>query len=169
MNEKLSDIIDAPIDDIVVVPQESTKEPQSTEMVTHEEIAQTFEDSMEKDLESDYKKVRKNLRNMINECQTVLSNLVSLAENTEAPRSYEVLADMMRTASQLGKDLIELHHRTRTIREVGSSINIKNETNNAIYIGSTKELQDLINPKRNNIKVLTAEVHNAENEEEITE
>lgn len=110
----------------------------------------------EGDLKRDYQKARSSLRTLIGQGQSVLEKLIQFADQEGTSRSYEVLADMMRTVSQVSKDLLELHHRTRVIREVGPEVNIRNETNNAIYVGSTKELQDLINPNRSGIKSLDA-------------
>ena len=52
----------------------------------------------------------------------------------------------------MNKDLIELHHKMKNITK--EEIEVNSTTNNSIYVGSTKDLQDLINQSRSAKKAL---------------
>ena len=50
----------------------------------------------------------------------------------------------------MNKDLLDLHQKAKMVKK--ESVNVKNTTNNSIYVGSTSELQDLINTGRSRLK-----------------
>ena len=52
----------------------------------------------------------------------------------------------------MNKDVLEVHDKVKKIKEDKYSLTQKNTTNNTIYVGSTSELQDLINPDRSSGK-----------------
>ena len=52
----------------------------------------------------------------------------------------------------MNKDVLDIHDKAKKIKEDGRSLTQKNTTNNTIYVGSTNELQDIINPKRSSGK-----------------
>ena len=49
---------------------------------------------------------------------------------------------------------MDLHNRVKTIRKIDQSVTNNNTstTNQSIYVGSTKELQDIINSARSSTK-----------------
>ena len=61
---------------------------------------------------------------------------------------------MIKAVAETNKDLVELHQRMKTIKEDKYEQKTVNNTTNAIFLGSTKELQELINPKRSFAKAL---------------
>jgi hypothetical protein len=61
---------------------------------------------------------------------------------------------MIKAVADTNKDLVELHQRMKTIKEDKYSSKTVNNTTNAIFLGSTKELQELINPKRSFAKAM---------------
>ena len=50
----------------------------------------------------------------------------------------------------MNKDLIDIHDKLTDAES--KKVTIKNTTNNSIYVGSTSELQNLINQERSPIK-----------------
>lgn len=62
---------------------------------------------------------------------------------------------MIKTMSDMNKDLIEIHEKLTDAQS--KKVTIKNTTNNSIYVGSTTELQNLINHERSPLKVLEEE------------
>ena len=62
----------------------------------------------------------------------------------------------------MNKDLIDLYQKTKVVKKEETTIN--NTTNQSIFVGSTSELQDLINKDRSRIKSIKSQQF-LENEE----
>jgi len=117
------------------------------------------------DAEEDYERARKNLHELIDVSSESLAVAASLARDSEHPRAFEVLANMIATASQLSDQLLRLQkHRHDLSRQNEDSSDKSGTTNNNIFIGSTAELQRLLNNKRDE-KAITIE----DNEDSITQ
>jgi hypothetical protein len=102
------------------------------------------------DSEKDYWLVRRNMKELISTGEDAIEGILKVATEGDSPRAYEVAAQMIKTVSEANKDLIDLHHKMKTINK--EEVNIHNTTNNSLYIGSTKELQNLINTERSTNK-----------------
>ena len=61
---------------------------------------------------------------------------------------------MIKAVADTNKDLIELHQRMKIIRGDDHISKTVNNTTNSIFLGSTKELQELFNPKRSFSKAM---------------
>ena len=68
-----------------------------------------------------------------------IDGILEVASESEAPRAYEVAAQMIKTVADANKDLIELHEKMKKIRSDTPQAH-KNVTNNSLFVGSTKEL-----------------------------
>jgi hypothetical protein len=90
----------------------------------------------------DYYYARENLKNIIDNAQQSIDDLSSIASTSESPRAYEVLSTLMKTIVEANKDLLELQRKVKQIKEDSSS-QPQNVTN-ALFVGSTSELQKLI-------------------------
>tara|TARA_R100000458_G_C8189847_1_gene183899 strand:+ start:47 stop:562 length:516 start_codon:yes stop_codon:yes gene_type:complete len=99
-----------------------------------------------KDIEADYKSVRSNLYSVISKGNEAIDGILEVAHEGDSPRAYEVAAQMIKTVAEANKDLMELHKKVKDINK--EEINHNTTTNNAIYVGSTKDLQELVNNTR---------------------
>jgi hypothetical protein len=108
-----------------------------------------------KQLEVDFQQVRKNLKNLVSTGEEAIEGILKVAQEGDSPRAYEVAAAMIKTVSEVNKDIIEMHHKMKQIEK--PTVVEKNTTNNSIYVGSTSDLQDLINTSRSRKKVLKDE------------
>jgi hypothetical protein len=106
------------------------------------------DDKLTSDLGIDYKTARENIRGAVSLGYEALEGIVRVATEGEHPRAYEVVTQMIKAVSDANKDLLELHHKMRIIRNDSNEPKTVNNTMNSIFVGSTKDLQDLINPKR---------------------
>ena len=95
------------------------------------------------DLKKDYRSVRTNLHDIIDRGNDAIDGILQVASEGESPRAYEVAAQMIKTVADANKDLIELHEKMKKIRSDMPQTQ-KNVTNNSLFVGSTKELQDLV-------------------------
>ena len=98
-------------------------------------------DITDDDIMKDYSYARKNLKGIIDSAQTSIEDLGSIAATSESPRAYEVLAGLIKTIVDANKDLLELQRKVKQLKEDTSQ---PQSVTNALYIGSTTELQKLI-------------------------
>jgi len=108
------------------------------------------------DLDKDYLAVRENLKELINKGTGAIDGILNLASETEQPRAYEVLAQLIKTVAETNKDLLDMHNKMKTIKgEQAQPTNNGNTiTNNSIFVGSTAELQKLLRGKMKEIEKL---------------
>ena len=106
----------------------------------------------ENKIDVDYSNVRKNLYELIETGKDAVSSILDVAKAGDSPRAYEVVSQLLKTVSEMNKDVIEVHDKVKKIKEDKFNLTQKNTTNNTIYVGSTSELQDLINPERSSGK-----------------
>lgn len=107
-------------------------------------------EKLEKDLSRDYGSVRSNMKDLIIQGQDAIEGILNVANDTDSPRAYEVAAQMIKAVSEMNKDLLDMHNKVKTIRQ--ENVTVNNNTTNAVYVGSTSELQDLINASRSSKK-----------------
>ncbi len=105
------------------------------------EVIEKF-DAQDQDIDADYQYARDNLRSMINAAQQSIEDLSSIASTSESPRAYEVLSTLIKTIVDANKDLLELQRKVQLLKNEGDS-KPQNVTN-ALFVGSTSELQKLI-------------------------
>jgi len=94
------------------------------------------------DVTDDYNYARQNLKNIIDSAQTSIEDLSILAQSSESPRAYEVLSGLMKTIVDANKDLLELQKKVKELKDNGTSQ--PSNVTNALFVGSTSELQKLI-------------------------
>ncbi len=96
------------------------------------------------DLTNDYDFSRDQYHNLIEKGNTALEELLSIAKEGEAPRAFEVATQLINSLAATTKELLILQ---KTKKEVeGASKPTKNENN--LFIGSTTELQKLLDMKK---------------------
>lgn len=100
------------------------------------------------DIDDDYQYARNNLRGLIENGKEVMQNIIFVAKESESPRSYEVVGQLIKTLADTNKDLLELAKKSKDLKsEEKRSVN--GDTNiNALFVGSTTELQNLLNNKK---------------------
>lgn len=94
------------------------------------------------DPQDDFEHGRANLYKLIEKGNEAVDGILSLAKESEHPRTYEVAGQLIQTVSQVSQDLLRLQQNLRRLKEVPDT-GPKNVTN-ALYIGSTNELQKLL-------------------------
>ncbi len=99
-------------------------------------------------IESDYEFARSNLVSIIEKGSDALDELITVATMSQHPRGYEVVANLIKTLSDVNKDLLDL---TKKKMDISGKIGQPRTINNNLFVGSTAELQKLISNK-NGIK-----------------
>jgi hypothetical protein len=95
-------------------------------------------------LATDFEFVKGNLKELIENGKNAMDGILKVASATDSPRAYEVVSLMLKTLSDLNKDMMVMHEKNSNIKKE----KITNITNNSIYVGSTTDLQNLINTER---------------------
>lgn len=111
--------------------------------------------------DKDFDYAKRNMYDIIEKSKVALEGIMKVASEGDSPRAYEVVTQMLKTMSEINKDLIDLEK----IKNEANKTTIKTTTNNSFFIGSTSDLQDLINPERSKKKaldIIDAEVKNVE-------
>lgn len=102
----------------------------------------------ESDKSSDYDLVRGNLKDIIKTGQGAIDGILNVASEGESPRAYEVVSQLIKTVADANKDLMDLHKKMKDLESDDSKQSAGKITNNAIYVGSTKDLQKLVKDSR---------------------
>ena len=116
-----------------------------------EKIEQTKElkpvDNSDETVDNDFKYARENLYNIIERGSDALNTLVDVANQSQHPRAFEVVGQLVKTLSDTNKDLLELQKKVKVIKK--DIPDQPQNVTNALLVGNTSELQKMIN-KRNN-------------------
>ena len=97
--------------------------------------------------DADYKYSRENFYNLVERGQDAIDGILEVAKEGEHPRAYEVVGQLIKNVSEVSEKLVDLQEKMKKLKEVPDSAP-KNVTN-ALFIGSTKELQNLLKDKSN--------------------
>ena len=100
-------------------------------------------------LENDFQYARENLYNIIERGTDALNGIVDLANQSQHPRSFEVVADLVRTLSGANKDLLDIQKK---MKDMDPEKHGPKKVENNLFIGSTKDLTDLLDGGARKIK-----------------
>jgi hypothetical protein len=118
--------------------------PESPPMV--QPIARVEVDS---DLDSDFATARNNLHQIINQGSDALEEALIVAKTSEHPRAFEVVGQLIKTLVDANKDLLDIQKKLKELKRVDEKDAPSQQTiNNSIFVGSTSELQQLINGRK---------------------
>jgi hypothetical protein len=99
---------------------------------------------------ADFETARANVLNIIENGQEAIYKLGQIADSSQHPRAFEVLAKLMDTTLQANKELMELQTKIRQISAADAPSNEHAKTiNNNLFVGSTAELQQVIENMKN--------------------
>jgi hypothetical protein len=96
-------------------------------------------------IEDDYDVSRDNLRKLLLQGQEALQNALEVAKQSEHPRAFEVVGNLIKQLADVNQQLMDLHQQKQKLDEPTQADKSKQVTNNnAIFVGSTTELNKLI-------------------------
>jgi len=101
--------------------------------------------------EVDYKYSRENFYNLIEKGQDAIEGILDVAKQSDHPRSYEVAGQLIKTVSEVTEKLVELQNNYKKLKEVTS--NAPKNVTNALFVGSTADLQKVLKGKSEVIEV----------------
>tara|TARA_B110000114_G_C14945500_1_gene338153 strand:- start:324 stop:731 length:408 start_codon:yes stop_codon:yes gene_type:complete len=97
------------------------------------------------EVDADYKYQRENFYRLVEQGSTAIEGILELAREGEHPRAYEVAGNLIKQVSEVTEKLGDLQEKMRKLKEVPD--HGPKSVTNALFIGSTKELQKLIKGK----------------------
>ena len=99
-----------------------------------------------KDDDIDYNYARENYYNLIERNQDAIEEMLEIAKQSEHPRAFEVVGQLIKSGLDANKELMGLHKTKKelSIEKAGPTTNV----NNAVFVGSTADLQKLLKAKR---------------------
>jgi len=98
--------------------------------------------SENKDVQKDYEYTRGNLYSLIEKGQETLNGIMDLADQTQSPRAYEVAGQIIKSVADTTDELLDLQKKLKDIDEEKKGPT--SVTNNAMFVGSTAELQKML-------------------------
>ena len=116
-------------------------EPEQKQEVVRREVKSIKTDRTEAD--RDYTEVRDNLKRIIEKSEEALETLLEVATESQNPRAYEVVAQLIASSLEANNKLIHLHKQIKDIKkqEPGKTTTV---TNNGIFVGNTADLQKML-------------------------
>ena len=99
----------------------------------------------EKDIDNDYKYQRDNFYNLVEKGSTAIEGILELAKEGEHPRAYEVAGNLIKQVAEVTEKLGDLQEKMRKLKEVPN--NAPKNVTNALFVGSTTELQKMLKGK----------------------
>jgi hypothetical protein len=98
--------------------------------------------SKSNDIQKDYEYTRANLYSIIEKGQEALNGVMELAGESASPRAYEVAGQIIKSVADTTDKLIDLQKKVKEVEE--DTVKPTSVTNNALFVGSTAELQKML-------------------------
>ncbi len=111
-----------------------------------EPVARVLPKTDGKDDDVDYNYARENYYNLIERNQDAVEEMLEIAKQSEHPRSFEVVGQLIKAGLEANESLMKLHKTKKelSIEKGGPGVAV----NNAVFVGSTAELQKLLKAKK---------------------
>jgi hypothetical protein len=97
------------------------------------------------DIDDDYKYQRENFYNLVEKGSAAIEGILELAKEGEHPRAYEVAGNLIKQVAEVAEKLGDLQEKMRKLKEVPN--NAPKNVTNALFVGSTAELQKMLKGK----------------------
>jgi predicted house-cleaning noncanonical NTP pyrophosphatase (MazG superfamily) len=97
-----------------------------------------------KDDDVDYNYARENYYNLIERNQDAVEEMLEIAKQSEHARSFEVVGQLIKAGLDANEALMKLH---KTKKELNAENSGPTQVTNALFVGSTAELQKLLKSK----------------------
>ena len=103
-------------------------------------------DENKTDIDNDYTHSRDNYYNLIDKGNQAIEGILDIAKEGQHPRAYEVAGQLIGQVAQTVDKLQDLQKKLKDLKEVPNKTNTN--IKNALFVGSTNELQKMLNRKK---------------------
>ena len=94
------------------------------------------------DVDADYQYQRENFYALIERGQDAVEGILELAQESDHPRAYEVAGNLIKSVADVTEKLVDLQTKMKKLKEVPNKG--PNNVTNALFVGSTTELQKML-------------------------
>ena len=135
IDDKLSEVFNS----------EKIKVSEPTEPYTNLEVINPKEVLNEKEntIANDFNTSRANLHNLLIKGEEALKHSLEIAKQSEHPRAFEVVGNMIKQLADVNQQLLDLHKQQADVGRIQNTKEAKTVNNN-VFIGSTNELNKII-------------------------
>jgi len=109
-----------------------------------------IEDTNKSDVDNDYKYSRDNYYDLIQKGQEAIEGILEIAKEGQHPRAYEVAGQLITNVAQTVDKLQDLQKKLKDLKNLPKTAN--QNIKNALFVGSTAELQKMLKRENENIK-----------------
>ena len=109
-----------------------------------------IEDTNKSDVDNDYKYSRDNYYDLIQKGQEAIEGILEIAKEGQHPRAYEVAGQLITNVAQTVDKLQDLQKKLKDLKNLPKTTN--QNIKNALFVGSTAELQKMLKKENENIK-----------------
>jgi len=97
-------------------------------------------------IDADYERVRKDLFDLADQGEEAIELMLELARESEHPRAFEVLGQLIKQNAEIGEKVLKLHKTKKEVDKEDNPLLLppSGTTNNNVFIGSTAELQRML-------------------------
>ena len=127
---------------------------ESTEKPTLESIVKIdnppvprINDTNKPDIDNDYEYSRENYYNLIEKGQQAIEGILEIAKEGQHPRAYEVAGQLISNVATTVDKLQDLQKKLKELKNLPKTASP--QIKNALFVGSTKELQQLLKSNEN--------------------
>lgn len=132
----------------------NVSEPSEKPIVEKNTTGGTFDNN---NFQKDYELAQSNYKDLLGSGTIALESALKVATESDSPRAFEVVAILLKTMSDLNNNMLDIHKKAK---DTTSQTVQLNQTNNSVFVGSTKDLQNLLNKDRSTEKLIEAEIVN---------
>ena len=102
-------------------------------------------DENKSDVDNDYAHSRDNYYNLIDKGNEAIEGILDIAKEGQHPRAYEVAGQLIGQVAQTVDKLQDLQKKLKDLKELPKTADTKIQ--NALFVGSTHELQKMLQAK----------------------
>lgn len=107
-------------------------------------------------IDDDFEQARTALKDMVKKGQTAVDDIMGIARQSDHPRAFEVVGQLIKTTAETAKDLLALQKQRKELVTVQDEAPKQIGTqNNIVFTGSTNDLLKML--KNQNEKVIDAD------------
>ena len=101
-------------------------------------------------IDSDFERVRRDLFDLSTQGEEAIELMMELARESEHPRAFEVLGQLIKQNAEIGEKVLKLHKSKKEQDKTDEPTELAQQaaTNNNAFIGSTAELQKMLRDEK---------------------
>ena len=104
-------------------------------------------------VDNDYQYSRETYYDLLEKGRESMELMIEVARESEHPRAFEVLSGMMKNMADINDKLMALNKQKKDIDREDDPKRLGNTTNNNLFLGSTADLQRLLQNEKKVIDV----------------